>query len=116
MDIKLRKKHWAEWIVRRLCGNDEVDKETINFGLNNYANEHGSELLNSYGVINWVAVSEKLPPRPDEDYLVCVRNKNKEGGIPIQDIGNFSSDGVWVKQNTFEDVVFWAELPKPPCL
>lgn len=68
------------------------------------------------GVINWVAVSEKLPPRADEDYLVCVRNKNKEGGIPIQDIGNFSSDGIWIKQNTWEDVVFWAELPKPPCL
>jgi len=74
------------------------------------------ELLNLHSVINWVAVSEKLPPRPDEDYLVCVRNKNKEGGIPIQDIGNFSSDGVWIKQNTWEDVVFWAELPKPPCL
>lgn len=68
------------------------------------------------GVINWVAVSEKLPTRMDEDYLVCVRNKNKEGGIPIQDIGNFSSDGVWIKQNAWEDVVYWAELPKPPCL
>lgn len=67
-------------------------------------------------VINWVAVSEKLPTRMDEDYLVCVRNKNKEGGIPIQDIGNFSGDGVWIKQNTWEDVVYWAELPNPPCL
>lgn len=74
------------------------------------------EICSLFNVINWVAVSEKLPPRPDEDYLVCVRNKNKEGGIPIQDIGNFSSDGVWIKQNTWEDVVFWAELPKPPCL
>ena len=68
------------------------------------------------GVINWVAVSQKLPTRMDEDYLVCVRNKNKEGGIPIQDIGNFSSDGVWIKQNTWEEVVYWAELPKPPCI
>lgn len=75
-----------------------------------------SEQLILSGVMQWVAVSDKLPPRPDEDYLVCVRNKNKEGGIPIQDIGNFSSDGVWIKQNTWEDVVFWAELPKPPCL
>ena len=72
--------------------------------------------LNISGVINWVAVSEKLPTRMDEDYLVCVRNKNKEGGIPIQDIGNFSGDGVWIKQNTWEDVVYWAELPEPPCL
>ncbi len=74
------------------------------------------QALDLSNVINWVAVSEKLPTRMDEDYLVCVRNKNKEGGIPIQDIGNFSSDGVWIKQNTWEDVVYWAELPKPPCL
>ena len=78
--------------------------------------EAEAELLNLYNVINWVAVSDKLPNRMDEDYLVCVRNKNKEGGIPIQDIGNFSSDGVWIKANTWEDVVYWAELPKPPCL
>jgi len=74
------------------------------------------ELLNLYNVINWVVVSEKLPPRMDEDYLVCIKNKNKEDGILIQDIGNFSSDGVWIKQNTWEDVVYWAELPKSPCL
>jgi hypothetical protein len=52
MDIKLRKKHWTEWIAKRLSGNNEVDKETINFGLNNYANEHGSEILNLHGVSN----------------------------------------------------------------
>jgi len=68
------------------------------------------------GVINWVAVSLKLPTRMDEDYLVVVKNKNKEGGIPIQDIGNFTSDGVWVKANTWEEVLYWAELPEPPCL
>lgn len=77
--------------------------------------EAKQELLNLHSVINWVSVSEKLPPRLDEDYLVCVRNKNKEGGIFIQDVGNFSSDGVWIKYNTWEDVVYWAELPKPPC-
>ena len=71
MDIKLRKKHWTEWIVKRLSGNNEVDKETINFALNNYANEHGSELLNLYGVSNrrelfvkkqeeWLMVNTKI--------------------------------------------------------
>ena len=64
--------------------------------------------------IKWISVREKLPTRMDEDYLVCVRNKNKDGGIPIQDIGNFSSDGVWIKCNTWEDVLYWAELPKSP--
>ncbi len=67
-------------------------------------------------VISWVAVKEKLPTRMDEDYLVVVRNKNKEGGIPLMDIGNFTSDGIWVKANTWEEVVYWAELPQPPCL
>jgi hypothetical protein len=60
MDIKLRKKHWTEWIVKRLSGNNEVDKETINFGLNNYANEHGSELLNLYGVSNMFVADDML--------------------------------------------------------
>lgn len=66
--------------------------------------------------ISWVAVTEKLPSRMDEDYLVVVRNKNKEGGIPLMDIGNFTSNGIWVKTNTWETVVYWAELPKPPYL
>lgn len=64
----------------------------------------------------WISVSKKLPQRPDEDYLVVVRNKNKEGGIPIIDIANFTSDGIWIKSNTWEDVVFWSELPEPPYL
>ena len=67
-------------------------------------------------VINWVAVTERMPPRPDEDYLVVMRNKNKEGGIALQDIKNFTSDGTWVGGNNWENVVAWAELPEPPCL
>lgn len=74
------------------------------------------QVLDLFGVINWVAVSEKLPPRPDEYYLVVVRNKNKDGGIPLVDLGNFTSDGVWIKHYTWEDVVYWAEVPEPPCL
>jgi hypothetical protein len=67
-------------------------------------------------VINWVAVTERMPPRPDEDYLVVMRNKNKEGGIALQDVKNYTSDGTWVGGNNWEDVVAWAELPKPHCL
>lgn len=96
---------------------EDIQEVIEQFTYGNYSIEQATnELFDLYNVINWVAVSEKLPTRMDEDYLVCVRNKNKEGGIPIQDIGNFSSDGVWIKQNTWEDVVYWAELPKPPCL
>lgn len=65
---------------------------------------------------NWVSVTERMPPRPDEDYLVVMRNKNKEGGIALQDIKNFTGDGTWVGGNNWENVVAWAELPEPPCL
>jgi hypothetical protein len=78
--------------------------------------EKNEQVLSLFAVINWVAVKDKLPLRPDEDYLVVMRNKNKEGGIALQDIKNFTSDGTWVGGNNWEDVVAWAELPKPPCL
>lgn len=64
--------------------------------------------------VDWIDVRDRLPTEEDEDYLVVVRNKNKEGGIPIQDIANFTGDGKWVKNNTWEDVVYWSELPKSP--
>ena len=73
-------------------------------------------LLPLFPVIKWVAITERTPPRHDEDYKVCVRNKNKEGGIPIQDIQQFTSDGVFVGGNpdVWEQVVYWAEIDKPP--
>lgn len=66
--------------------------------------------------INWISVNDKLPNRPDEDYLVVVRNKNKECGIPLMDIQNFTSDGVFVggDPDVWEKVVYWSELPKAP--
>lgn len=69
---------------------------------------------NAFPQISWISVKEMNPPRLDEDYLVVVRNKNKEGGIPIQDVKNYTSDGVFVGGNTWEDVVYWSELPKSP--
>lgn len=78
--------------------------------------EHEVKNLDIPRVINWVAVTERMPPRPDEDYLVVMRNKNKEGGIALQDIKNYTSDGTWVGGNNWENVVAWAELPEPPCL
>ena len=63
-------------------------------------------------------MAKKLPPRPDEDYLIVVRNKNKEGGIAIMDIKQFTSDGIFVggSPDVWERVVRWAELPHEPCL
>ncbi len=73
-----------------------------------------AQLSKLYNAVKWMSVDEGLPTRMDVDYLVCVKNKNKEHGIFIQDIANYSADGVWVKQNNWEDVLYWAELPNPP--
>jgi hypothetical protein len=67
--------------------------------------EHEVKNLDIPRVINWVAITDRMPPRPDEDYLVVMRNKNKEGGIALQDIKNYTSDGTWVGGNNWEDVV-----------
>lgn len=74
----------------------------------------GKSIFKNYKVIKWVSVSESLPSKYDVEYLVCVKNKNKESGIPLQDIAVFTSDRKWVKGNTWEDVLYWSELPKSP--
>ena len=101
-----------------LCKEKEWDKSQmlIRSTYDTFRIQNIVEKLSIHGVINWVAVSEKLPTRMDEDYLVVVKNKNKPNGIYLEDIGNFSSDGIWIKANTWEDVTHWRELPKPPCL
>jgi hypothetical protein len=64
--------------------------------------------------MKWISVKDRLPQQMDEDYLVVVKNKNKEGGIYLFDMANFTSDGIWVKSNTWEDVTHWKPLPEPP--
>ena len=64
----------------------------------------------------WISVEYRLPKVKDEDYQVCVKNKNKESGIFIQDIKQFSSDGVFVGGNpdVWEKVTHWQPTLKPP--
>ena len=52
-----RRKHWTEWTAKRLSGNTEIDKETINFALNNFASEYHTKQLR-LGVV--VRQSEQL--------------------------------------------------------
>ena len=63
----------------------------------------------------WISVEDRLPKTPDEDWLVVVRNKNKEDWwIFLFDVWNFTSDWVWAKWNTWERVTHWMPLPLPP--
>lgn len=62
----------------------------------------------------WIPVSERLPKAPDIVYLVAVKNKNKENGIPLIDIAVFDSDGIWQKSTVWEDVTHWMNLPEAP--
>jgi hypothetical protein len=64
--------------------------------------------------MEWISVKDRLPKIMDEDYLVLVRNKNKENGIFLYDIGNFTSDYTWSKSNTWEDVTHWMDLKSLP--
>jgi len=99
--LKFQIKKVGEFVTE-LCDNQKSDT--------------GDRQLTIPVVINWVSVTERMPPRPDEDYLVVMRNKNKEGGVALQDVKNFTSDGTWVGGNNWENVVAWAELPEPPYL
>lgn len=62
----------------------------------------------------WISVDDSLPTGSDIVYLVCVKNKNKENGIPLIDIAVFDSDGIWQKSTVWEDVTHWRELPPAP--
>ena len=63
--------------------------------------------------MKWNKIEDKLPKTQGEDYLVVVKNKNKEGGIYIYDVAMYE-DGLWYKSNTWEKVTHWQPLPKEP--
>tara|TARA_R110000851_G_scaffold308162_1_gene466963 strand:- start:70 stop:405 length:336 start_codon:yes stop_codon:yes gene_type:complete len=111
MDIKLRKKHWTEWIVKRLSGNNEVDKETINFGLNNYANEHGTELLNLHGVIHWVALKSNIKPNEDTDECL-VKYENGKVRTALFSQEDFRFYNSMNNQDITEQIKYYCDLPK----
>lgn len=66
----------------------------------------------------WIPVSEKLPSIKngcvDRLVLICVKNKNKEDGIYLQDISSFDGESWSRRINTWEDILFWRPLPTPP--
>lgn len=66
--------------------------------------------------MEWISVKDRLPSAQhvDELVLVCVKNKNKEDGIYLQDISSFDGEN-WSKRfHTWEDITHWMPLPEPP--
>lgn len=63
--------------------------------------------------MNWISVKDRLPESEGEDWLVVVKNKNKEGGIFLCDVAHYEN-GKWYKSNTWEDVTHWMPLPPKP--
>jgi hypothetical protein len=79
--------------------------------LNNKLSDEAQSQPSCLGaVISWVAVSERLPEIPSENYLVV---KNGIVGISLYrgDWNKFQCD-----LHDIQEVTHWAECPKPPCL
>ena len=72
--------------------------------------EERIEQLRIGGVINWVACKDELP-KNDGDYLVCKDGFVFDAGYSVEH-KHFHDYEVTLHEN----VTYWAELPKPPCL
>jgi hypothetical protein len=97
-----------EWLFERLDNELKQKVEEIHRLLSE--NKAQTQQFNTGSVINWVAVSERLPEIPSENYLVV---KNGIVGISLfrGDWSKFQCD-----LNDIQHVTHWAECPKPPCL
>lgn len=62
--------------------------------------------------IKMISVKDRLPELKDKNYLVTVKNKNKEHGIYMYDIALFDIHRTWITEIVWEDVTHWMPLPK----
>ena len=61
--------------------------------------------------MNWISFKKEVPPRQDE-YLVAVRNKNKEDGIWLYEVLYWN--GRWFERNeNWEDILYWCKVNGP---
>lgn len=83
---------------------------------NEATNPPPEKALPMCSVINWVAVTDRLPVEEWGDYMICLDN-NAVFKANYSRIGTerWLIVGVGTLQKT-NPVKYWAELPKPPCL
>ena len=88
-------------------------KQIISAQCANIAEEYAEEQLRLHGVINWVAIKDKKPEFGGF-FLCCLEN-----GHVTEIMYEFFND-VWHRNNQevkqHNKLVYWAELPEPPCL
>jgi hypothetical protein len=74
-----------------------------------------AEQLILFGVSNWVAISDRKPPKEWSNYMVCLEN-NSIFQANYCRIGTERWLVVGVGEITNENpVLYWMEEPKPPC-
>ena len=61
-----------------------------------------------HSVINWVAVSNRLPEESKQVIVYTKQGWTRTVGFSTKD------NKFW--HNSYYDVLYWSELPKPPCL
>lgn len=69
-------------------------------------------------MINWIKISEQLPPRNGTEIIIAVRNKNKEDGIWLYDVcyyngGDITDNNNWEGKMNWEIPICWSYINKP---
>ena len=61
--------------------------------------------------LKWVEFKKSVPQKQD-DYLIAVRNKNKEDGIWLYEVAFWNSES-FERSGTWEDILYWCEISDP---
>lgn len=61
--------------------------------------------------MNWIDFKKQVPTKQDE-YLIAVRNKNKEDGIWLYEVAFWNSES-FERSSIWEDILYWCEIVEP---
>lgn len=61
--------------------------------------------------MEWIDIREQVPKTQDE-YLIAVKNKNKEDGIWLFEVAFWNSER-FERNSTWEDILYWAKIKEP---
>jgi hypothetical protein len=101
--------------------NEKVTMKTIKQGLDEAYKTSGENAYFGNGFNSGVEFAEsiiliedELPSIKngfvDELVLVCVKNKNKEGGIILWDLSSFDGETWSKRHNTWETIIGWRPI------